>query len=220
MLARIATALLLAACLMSARGAAAADAAPASADLLLILDASGSMWGQVQGENKIVIARRVLADVLDKVADGAGVGLLAYGHRREARCNDIEIVVAPGPIDRAGLKRKIDSIKPRGKTPIAAALSMAFETIARSGRPATVVLMTDGLETCKGDPCQVVRDAKGKGLSFILHVIGFDVGEMDVGQLRCAAQAGGGLYFEAEDAGQFTAALGQAVGAAPPQPSP
>lgn len=189
------------------------------ADLILILDASGSMWGQVDGENKIVTARRVVAEVLGNVPDGAYIGLVAYGHRREADCKDVELVVAPAPIDRAAFKKKFDSIKPRGKTPIAAALGTTFEAIAKSGRPATVVLMTDGLETCKGDPCQVVRDAKAQGMKIVLHVIGFDAGEMEVTQLECAARAGDGLYFAAANAGQFSAALGQAVGTTPASPA-
>jgi Ca-activated chloride channel family protein len=208
----------LAACL-TAPSVSATDPAPASAsDLVFVLDASNSMWGHVEGENKIVIARRVFAEVLGNVPDGAHVGLVAYGHRREADCKDIELVVAPAPIERAALKKRIDSIKPRGKTPIAAALNMVFSELEKSGRPATIVLMTDGLETCKGDPCQTVRDAKAKGTKFILHVIGFDVGDMDVEQLQCAAREGAGLYFAAANAGQFSAALGQAVGTTPQSP--
>jgi Ca-activated chloride channel family protein len=186
-------------------------AAAVDSDLVLVLDASGSMWGQIDGENKIVIARRVLADVFDQLPDGANVGVVVYGHRREADCNDIQTVAPVGPIDRAALKKKIESIKPRGKTPIARSLAAVFEDLAKRDRPAIVVLISDGIETCKGDPCQEVRRAKEKGLKFVLHVIGFDVGDVDVSQLRCAAQAGDGLYFAADDAGQFTAALAQAV---------
>lgn len=185
---------------------------PSETDLLIVLDASGSMWGQIEGENKIVIARRVLSDFVGKVPDGANVGLVAYGHRREADCKDIEIVVPPAPIDRPALKRKIDAINPKGKTPITGALNAVFDDLARRNRPATIILISDGLENCRGDPCQAVRDAKAKGVRFVLHVIGFDVGDVDVSQLKCVAQAGGGLYFGADDAGQFTAALAEAAG--------
>jgi Mg-chelatase subunit ChlD len=192
----------------------AAETAPGGSDLVFILDASGSMWGQVEGENKIVIARRVLADFLGNVPDSANVGLVAYGHRREAKCTDIEMVVPPARLDRSVMKKKIDSIRPKGKTPIGASLNLVFDDLVKRSRPAIVILMTDGLETCKGDPCQVVRDAKAKGVKFVLHVIGFDVSAVDVSQLQCAAQAGDGLYFAASNAGQFTAALAQAVAAA------
>jgi Ca-activated chloride channel family protein len=181
-------------------------------DLVLIVDGSGSMWGQVPGgENKIVIARRVLGDVLGNVPNGVNVGLITYGHRRAADCKDVETVVPIGPIDHALMKKKLDALKPRGKTPIAAALALVFDELAKRQRPATVILVSDGIESCKGDPCQVVRDAKEKGLRFVLHVVGFGLGDADVSQLKCAAQAGSGLYFQAGDAGQFAAALGNAV---------
>lgn len=212
---------LAAAVTMSASNPRAARATEAAVrpDLVLILDASGSMWGQIQGENKIVIARRVLADVLAKVPDTANVGLVAYGHRREADCNDIEIVVPVGAIDHAAIVKRINALNPKGKTPITASLNLAFDDVAKRDRPATVVLVSDGLETCNADPCQAVRDAKAKGIKFVMHVIGFDVGGVDVSQLECAAQAGGGLYLGASDAGQFTDALAQAVAMTPESPT-
>lgn len=192
---------------------AAQDAAPESApsDLLLILDASGSMWGQIGGENKIVIARRVLGDLLETLPDGADVGLIAYGHRREGDCADIETVVPMGPLDRPALQATVDSLNPRGKTPITASVESAFAVLAERGSPATVILVSDGLETCGGDPCAAVAAAREKGIEFKLHVVGFGIEEGDVSQLECAAQAGGGLYLPAADAGQLADALGQAV---------
>ena len=68
-------------------GASAQEEGPA-APLLLILDASGSMWGQIEGENKIVIARRVLGGLVDGLDEGSEVGVIAYGHRREGDCDD------------------------------------------------------------------------------------------------------------------------------------
>jgi Ca-activated chloride channel family protein len=189
------------------------------ADLVVIVDGSGSMWGQVRGEPKIAIARRVLGEVLGNVPNGANVGLVTYGHRRAADCKDVETVVPIGPIDHALMTKKLDALKPRGKTPIAAALGQVFDELAKRERPAIVILVSDGIESCKGDPCQTVRDAKDKGLKFVLDVIGFGLGDADVSQLKCAAQAGSGLYFPAGDAGQFAAALGQVVESAAEAPA-
>jgi len=79
----------------------AAGAAPAAgaSDLVLILDASGSMWGQVGDEAKIAGARRVLGTLIDGLEAGRPVGLIAYGHRREADCADIEQVAPLAPVD-------------------------------------------------------------------------------------------------------------------------
>lgn len=188
--------------------AAAQDAAP---NLLLILDASGSMWGQIEGENKIVIARRVLKDLLADLDERSEVGLVAYGHRREGDCQDVETIVPLAALDRAVLAQTIDAINPKGKTPITHAVEQAVEVVRPRDAATTIILVSDGLETCDGDPCKAVHAARQAGVDFVLHVVGFDIGEGDISQLECAAQAGGGLYFDARNAAELSAALEQVV---------
>jgi Ca-activated chloride channel family protein len=197
--------------LLALTGGLAAAQDPPPSTLLLILDASGSMWGQIEGENKIVIARRVLGGLVDGLADGSEVGVIAYGHRREGDCEDIETVVPMGPLDKGALKRTVDGLNPKGKTPITRSVERAFDALASRQGGATVILVSDGLETCGGDPCAAVRAAKERGIEFILHVVGFDVAGEDVSSLECAAQAGDGLFISAENAEELDAALDQAV---------
>jgi Ca-activated chloride channel family protein len=178
---------------------------------LLILDASGSMWGRVGGEEKIVVARRVLRDLASKLPDQSQVGLIAYGHRREADCADIETIVPLGPLNRADLTARVDKLNPKGKTPITQSIDQAVAAVRKRSDPTTIILLSDGIETCTGDPCAAVRQAKQSGANFLLHVIGFDLSKENVAQLECAAQAGGGLYFSAENAADLSAALNQAV---------
>jgi Ca-activated chloride channel family protein len=184
---------------------------PSSSDLLLILDASGSMWGRAEGEEKIVIARRVLKDLTARLSDDADVGLIAYGHRREADCADIETVVPLGPLNRASLVSKVESLNPKGKTPITQSIEQAIAAVKGRTDPATIVLLSDGIETCSGDPCAAVTAAKKAGTNFLLHVIGFDLSKENVASLECAAQAGGGSYFDAKNAAELAAALNRAV---------
>ncbi|MEM7355753.1 MAG: VWA domain-containing protein [Acidobacteriota bacterium] len=194
---------------LAATPAGAEEAAPAP--LLLIFDASGSMWGQIEGENKIVIARRVLGELVDGLPDASEVGLVAYGHRKEGDCDDIETVVPLGALDKATLKTTVDGLNPKGKTPITKSVQQAFDVVRQQEGGATVILVSDGLETCGGDPCAAVRLAKEQGVEFILHVVGFDVAGEDVSQLECAAQAGGGLFTSVENADGLGAALEAAV---------
>ncbi|MEZ4650839.1 MAG: VWA domain-containing protein [Candidatus Eisenbacteria bacterium] len=182
-----------------------------NSDLLLVLDGSGSMWGQIQGENKIVIARRVLGDLIGELSDDRNVALIAYGHRSEGDCDDIETVTSLGPLDRAALSKTIETLNPKGKTPITAALRRAVDIARTSGRKSTVILVSDGLETCGGDPCALVQEAKAAGVDFVLHVIGFDVAKEDVSSLECAAQAGDGLYLTADNAAELSGAMETAV---------
>ncbi len=190
-------------------GTGAQDAPPAP--LILVLDASGSMWGQIEGENKIVIARQVLGELVDSLPDASEIGLVAYGHRSEGDCDDIETVVPLGPLDKASLKQTVSALNPKGKTPLTKSVHQAFDVLRQQEGGATVILVSDGLETCGGDPCAAVRAATEQGLDFILHVVGFDVAGEDVSQLECAAQAGGGLFTSAENAAELSDALAAAV---------
>lgn len=182
-------------------------------NLLLILDASGSMWGQIEGQNKIVIARQVLKDLLGALPENTQVGLVAYGHRSKDDCEDIETIVPLGPLDTAGLSQKIETLNPKGKTPITVSVLKALEIVRAREEATTIVLVSDGLETCSGDPCKVVDEARKAEVNFVMHVIGFDIGEGDVSQLECTAQAGDGLYFSAKNADELAAALDQSVAA-------
>ena len=203
---------------LSAVPVAAREAPEPAPPLLLILDASGSMWGQIQGENKIVIARRVLGGLVDGLDEGAEVGVVAYGHRREGDCDDIETVVPIGPLDKAAVRATVDGLNPKGKTPLTRSVNQAFEALKARQGDASIILVSDGLDTCGGDPCAAVENAKRMGLGFRLHIVGFDVAGEDTSQLECAAQAGEGLFLSAENADELSAALERAVAMAPEVP--
>lgn len=196
-----------------AGGASPQSAGSGPLRVLYVLDASGSMRGRVGSEVKMTAARRVLKESINKLPGATEVGLIAYGHRSESDCNDIELIAPLAAPDRAALAQKIDALTPKGKTPITNALQRAFDVVrAQAGeRPVTVVLVSDGLETCNGDPCARTREAKAAGLKFVTHVIGFDVGKVSVAQLECVAQAGGGLYLGAQNAEELASALAGAV---------
>jgi Ca-activated chloride channel family protein len=174
------------------------------------------MLGRLGQEEKMAVARRVLKESITRLPDTAEVGLIAYGHRKKSDCADIEVLSQLKAIDKPALQGQIDALKPSGMTPITNSLQQAFDIVRsqQAGGPITVVLVSDGLETCQGDPCKLAADAKKAGLNFVLHVIGFDVSKMTVAQLECVAQAGGGQYFGAQNAEELSAALTGTV--APP----
>jgi len=193
-------------------GMLVAFAAPLSAQsTVLILDASGSMWEELAGGYKIRMAQTALKSLGARLPDESRLALIAYGHRREDDCSDIETVVPLGRIDRAALNREIDALDPKGRTPITGAIQEAINTLRDQQGASSVVLVSDGLENCGGNPCQLVRDVRASGVGVVMHVIGFDVGEVDASQLECTAQAGGGRYLGARDAEELAEALVQAV---------
>lgn len=128
------------------------------------------------------------------------------------------MVVPLGPLDRQALKTRVHGLQPKGKTPLTDSVGRAFELVAGREGAASVILVTDGLETCGGDPCAAVREARQAGGDLRLHVVAFDVAGEDVSQLECAAQAGGSLFLAAQNAGDLATALEAA--AAPPAEIP
>ena len=175
--------------------------------VMIVLDGSNSMWGRVDGTEKIVIAREVLTDMLADLPAQMAVGLAAYGHRREKDCADIEVLLPVGSHSRSAVERAIRSVQPRGMTPITAALQQVAGQLDAAGGPTHIVLVSDGRETCDGDPCALVRTLRERGVAVTVHVVGFDVTREEGEQLACIAEAGGGLYASASTTADLTKAL-------------
>jgi hypothetical protein len=196
--------------------------AQAETDMMLILDASNSMWGQIDGVHKIETARSVLNELLADTGEGSRVGLMAYGHRSEGACDDIEVISPIGAGTPQTLTDALAAIKPKGKTPIAAALKAAGGTFASNDANNNVILISDGIETCSGDPCAVAGELASAGIGARVHVVGFDVDEAARAQLQCIADAGNGKYFNARNAGELKVAVAEVkeVAEALPVPEP
>ena len=181
--------------------------AAAAEDVVIVYDASGSMWGQIDGTSKIEIARDVMADLVTGWSDDINLGLVAYGHRSEGDCRDIETLIEPGPLDRASFISTVNSIRPKGKTPISAAVQHAAELLSYRDNPATVVLISDGLETCQADPCALAEQLARQGVKFTTHVVGFDLEDQAHESLACIAENTGGVFVPAQNADELKAAL-------------
>lgn len=188
-----------------------ASAQQSAGESILVIDASGSMWGQIEGEAKIVIAKKVLGDLLADLPADRRLGLIAYGHRRAGDCADIEELAAVGA-DRAAISGAVQKLNPKGKTPMADAVKLAAEKLKYTANKATVILVSDGIETCVPDPCGVAAALEAAGADFTVHVVGFDVSEENAqAQLRCIAENTGGMFVSAQDASSLGEALKETV---------
>lgn len=189
-------------------------------DVVLVLDVSNSMWGRVEGRPKIEIAREVVAELIGEWNPATNLGLVAYGHRREGDCTDIEAVIPVGPVDTAAFINRVNGLTPRGKTPLSKAVLSAATALSYTDRPATVILVSDGIESCNADPCELSQALEKAGVAFTAHVIGFDVADpTDQAQLSCIAENTGGRFYTASNADELGEAL-RAVAAPAPAPEP
>ncbi len=180
-------------------------------NILFILDGSGSMWQKIEAEYKIAVAKTVMKDLVAKLPDGTRAGLVAYGHNRKSDCEDIETLVPLRLLDKAAFTAKLDEIDPHGMTPIAKSIQHTLRMLKDENTEVTIILVSDGLETCDGDACELVRQAKVKGAKITVHVIGFGMQEKDLSALECIAQAGNGQYLPANNSSDLADALDQTV---------
>lgn len=188
-----------------------AAAGPARARVMLVLDASGSMWGRIGNKAKIEIARESIAELIADWDRDVDLGLSAYGHRVKGDCDDIETLIPVGRSNPATVIDAVDALKPKGKTPLSEAVRRAARELRFSEEAATVILVSDGLETCGADPCAVAEELEAGGVDFTAHVIGFDLKKEEQQALRCVADNTGGLFLAAGDAGSLSDVLGKAV---------
>lgn len=190
------------------------DDASEAPTTMLILDGSGSMWGQLDGVNKIVIARKAVRDLLDGRDLETPLGLMSYGHRRKGDCGDIETLV---PVDRGtgpAITSAVEALNPKGKTPLSESLRQAAKILHSREERATVLLVTDGLETCNADPCAVAAELEASGVDFTVHVVGFDIAAEESANVACIAETTGGQFLAADNAEQLGTAMSTAVEAA------
>lgn len=190
---------------------------------VIVVDSSGSMSAAIGGVPRLDAARDVLGEMLAHWPATAPVGLVAYGHRRSSDCGDIEVLSPIGAPDTAALGRRLATLRARGKTPLAASLQQAAGMLQAAGGGGTIILVTDGIETCHPDPCAVAAALRAADASLAVRVIGFAVEAKDEQQLSCIASAGGGDYRTAADADSLLATLDTAARAATapaPEPEP
>ena len=175
--------------------------------VMLVLDASGSMWGQISGKAKIQIAREVIRDLLADWDETLDLGLIAYGHRRKGDCGDIQILIPVGKADPKRVIRTVNGLNPKGKTPLSEAVRQAAQHLKYKEEQAIVILVSDGEETCNANPCETAKALEAAGVDFTTHVVAFNVTKEKQAGLRCLAENTGGSFVAAKDADTLLTAL-------------
>ncbi|MDH3580550.1 MAG: VWA domain-containing protein [Hyphomicrobiales bacterium] len=174
---------------------------------VLVLDASGSMWGQVDDVAKITVARNVIRKLVSDWDPKVQLELTAYGHREKGNCANIESLVPVGNVAAGTIMAAINKLTPKGKTPLSDAVRQAARDLKYTEERATVILVSDGKETCNADPCAVAAELERSGVDFTVHVVGFDLTEDEKAHLRCVADNTGGKFLSAKNASELHNAM-------------
>lgn len=195
---------------------------PAHADgermIELILDASGSMNGKLtDGETKIDAAKKAVQTLVEKIPDSITLAFRAYGHqshRNKKDCKDTQLLVnfAPVPDIRQQVIDASNKLTAQGYTPITYVLTLASGDFPKESKAEKmIILVSDGKETCKGDPCALAASLAKSGAKITIHTVGFGVDSATKGQLDCIASATGGKYFDAASTEELINVLSAAV---------
>ena len=145
----------------------------------------------------------------------ANVGLIVYGHKgtadpadQAASCNGVELIEPLLGVNVPRTEAIINQIEPKGWTGLAKALEVAEQTLSDKELAQNfVIILSDGKETCGGDPVAVANRLRTGGSEVVTNVVGFVVGEEERQQLELISQAGGGRYFVANSREELQKAL-------------
>jgi Mg-chelatase subunit ChlD len=182
----------------------------------IAVDASRSMWGRMEGEPKMVVAKDILQDMSDWMPGELNLALRAYGHASASElkdCTDSQLLVPFGEENREQVREAISNLRPLGQTPLAYALNQVVDDFGLIRGERAVVLVTDGIESCGGDPVAAARRLSDQNIT--IHVIGFGLGNLadeDTASLEAIAQASGGRFILAHSAEELKEALVDTVG--------
>src|SRR6478752_9640345 len=179
--------------------------------VIVMIDGSGSMAGRMGGRTKLELAREAALSFVDGLPASVQTSLLVFGQQgdngqagKAKSCSAID-VLAPMSADRGQLRAALGQVRAVGWTPLAAGLDRAEALLAASATPGEQVIyvVSDGEETCGGDPVAVARRINSGRTRAIVNVIGFNLPSGEAAKLTAVARAGGGGFVNLSDAAEL-----------------
>lgn len=170
----------------------------------IILDSSGSMANTINGKTMMDLAKESINNFLSSLPKEANISLRVYGHKgsgadsdKALSCSSIEQVYGFGPYKQTEFNQSLNKFKPSGWTPIAKALEESKQSLAKFDAKTNtnlIYLVSDGVETCDGDPVKVAKSFASSNVAPIINVIGFNVDSEAQKQLKQVAESANGIY--------------------------
>ncbi len=182
-------------------------------EIEIIFDASRSMNEASGGTNKLDAAKQALTTIANQIASGSLVGLRVFGKNPvqgtvQQACLDSELAIPISPFQKDRMIAQVLALQAYGQTLIGYSLELAARDFSNpTGGPKTIILISDGEESCGRDPVAVVESLRTQGFNVVVHTVGFAVDEAARGQLQKLSEMTGGVYRDAKDAGELTREL-------------
>jgi Ca-activated chloride channel homolog len=180
---------------------------------MVIFDGSGSMWGRLEADKKptkLDTAREALRQALSKLPTQSRIGLMSFGHRRQADCSDIEVIAPLQAGDAARLMTPLDKHNPRGKGPIAGVLREAAKALATDPQ-ASIILINDNADNCRQDPCEAAAEIAKAMPQLRIHVVGLGIDPDELARIACVPKMTSGKLFDARDPSAVSAGIAEAL---------
>ena len=178
-------------------------------NVVVLMDASGSMKGEIAGQTKMDLAKEAIAKFVEQIPAEANVALISYGHvgsssesDKQASCSAVESKYPLTAYQAGNFTDALNSFEAKGWTPLAGAINKAGEilqTYASEEYINLVYMVSDGIETCDGDPIAAAKQLQSEQIKAKVNIIGFDVDNEGQKQLKQVADSGGGEYVTVND---------------------
>lgn len=186
-------------------------------NVVILMDASGSMKAQIGGESRMSLAKKAIEDFTGQLPDDVNVSLFAYGHKgagteadKQLSCSSIEELYPLGAYSAGSFQQAMDSFEASGWTPLAGAMEKAHDYLSSYDKEQfrnIVYAVSDGVETCDGDPVAAAKKLHDSEIEAKVNIIGFDVDDEGQNQLKTVAEAGGGEYATVRNPSEFEGVL-------------
>jgi Ca-activated chloride channel family protein len=185
--------------------------------VVVAIDGSGSMAGRIGGQTKLDLAREAATRFFDGLPSSVEASLLVFGQQgdnseagKARSCAGVDLL-APMSNDRARLGAAVSRVRAVGWTPLAAGLARAEALLARSSTEGEQVIyvVSDGEETCGGDPVATARRINSGTTRAIINIIGFGLPSSEAAALKAVSDAGGGSFVNVNSRADYDRTLGQ-----------
>jgi len=201
---------------------ASAEGSVARADSrIIILDATNSMWGPIEGVRKYRIARDAIKTAAREMSSSARLGLYVVGNTPGAGCDTVTEALAPAPLDRRTLDQALEQAIPeRGRMPLFPAIEQAAKSIQASSGEGRILVVSDGAGTCVAEVCSAARDLKKRISGMRVDAVSLDADAQARKRLQCITDGTGGAFRNAESPDQVIAFVKTVLADAAPSDLP